>query len=341
MKLFEVRLVDNQKYILIPSNLGELAERNYLFALFSKALQTLDKVYLPLLGGAYKDNMPVTKESELFLNGFGCPLLLGKVGPFEPEMKGSFKKGYFCILKYLTATYKHLDTRILRFGASHHAVQELFGEAWATNRENEKIILDLILTATKAYCKEWHWINSYIIPKEELIKKFGLKTNKHLAKVLSEVEQEALSTDFIGYFKSVEDLRVPEFAEVNDYILFQKQLENLCRTSKKYKALIKTIVDQRMKILYAGNKQEKARKAKVPVKDLVTKAKGTREYVNSFAPNEALRLPKFVLAKYPETDEDMRALGIQLTTWATSLDKRLDKGRIEICKNWILAESSS
>jgi Fe-S-cluster formation regulator IscX/YfhJ len=340
MKLFEVRMVHNQKYILIPGNLEDLANGNYLFALFTKALQVLEKDYTPLLGSNYKDNMPVTKESELFLNGYGCPLINGKVIPYDPDLKGRFRKGFFCMLKYLTATYKKLDPRIMRFGDSHHAVQELFGEAWATTRLNEKVILDIILTASKSLCTDWLWINGYVLPKEELIKKFGLKTNKHVTKVLNEIEQDAISADFKGYFNAIEKFEIPEFKIIDHYINFQKTLVDVSKDGKRYKSLVKSIVDQRMKILYTGNKQEKAKKSKIPVKELMAKVRGTRDHVNSFQPNEALRVPKFVLAAYPSDDEGIRALGIQLTQWVVSLNTKVDKARLETCRNWILSESS-
>jgi Fe-S-cluster formation regulator IscX/YfhJ len=340
MKLFEVRMVLNQKYILIPSNLADLANSNYLFALFAKALKVMEKSYNPIIGGGYKDNMPVTKESELFLNGFGCSLVNANVIPYTADLKGKFRKGYYCMLKYITATYKKLDPRIMRFGDSHHAVQELFGEAWATTRLNEKVILDIILTATKEVCQDWLWINSYVLPKEELIKKFGLKTNKHVTKVLSDIEQDGISYDYDGYFKTIEKFEVPKFKEKDDYVQFQNTLNALSKEGKRYKTLVKNIVDQRMKVLYTGNKQEKAKKAKIPVKELITKVRGTRDFVNSFQPNEALKVPKFVLASYPSDDEGVRALGIQLSQWAVTISSKADKARVETCRNWILSESS-
>jgi Fe-S-cluster formation regulator IscX/YfhJ len=303
-------------------------------------LKVMEKEYTPLIGSNYKDNMPVTKESELFLNGFGCPLVRTGVMPYEPELKGKFRKGLFCMLKYITATYKKLDPRILRFGDSHHAVQELFGEAWATTRLNEKILLDIILTATKAVCQDWLWINSYVIPREELIKKFGLKTNKHVTKVLSEIESDAISNDFKGYFQLVEKLEIVPFKTRDDYVAFQNILIATAKEGKRYKSMVKSIVDQRMKVLYSGSKQEKAKKSKIPVKELVTKTRGTREYVNNFQPNEALKVPKFVLASYPSDEEGVRALGIQLTQWVVALNSKVDKSRLETCRNWILSESS-
>jgi len=340
MSLFEVRLVSNVKYICIPNNLQELAESNYLYKLLVVALYKADKEYVPLIGKDYKDTMPITKESNLFLNGFGLPIARDCVPNYDPIIKGQFKKGLHCICKYLISTYKNLDPRIFRFARSHHAIQELFGDAWATSRETERKVLDIILNVTKLICKDWHWINSYTLPIEEIVRMYGLKVNKHITPILNEIEQQAIARDFDEYIQGVSNLKVPRFETVDDYKKFQDNLTKLIKLGKRYKNLCKNLIDSRMKLLYTGSKQEKARKKKVPVRDLIQNAKGTKEYLNTFQPNEALRIPKFIVSEYPEKPEKQRELGVQLTTWAHSLVK-CEPSRIELCRNWILSESTS
>jgi Fe-S-cluster formation regulator IscX/YfhJ len=341
MKLFEVRLVENQKYILIPSNLRELAQGNYLFCLFAKALDVFGEDLIPLVGNAYRDTMQITKESELFLNGYGAPLAKGEMLEYEPLMKGHFRSGLYCMCKYLTNTYKKFDPRIVRFGDSHHPVQELFGEAWASTRLTEKGILDLVLNATKKVIDTPDWVCSYILPKEELVKRFGLKVNKHLSQVFSELEQGYIEQDHAEYIKLVTCFDVPKLGTFDDVKGFQSDLLRVVGLGKRYKTLCKDLTDSRMKILYSGSKQEKARKRKIPIKDLIVNVRGTVQFLNTFQPNQALSVPKFVSAKYPQNDEDVRQLGIQLSQWVATLSPKAPKDRLENCRNWILSESSS
>jgi hypothetical protein len=338
MTLFEVRIIDNQKHILIPSNLDDLVQTNYLYLLFAYSLSVL-KDYVCHVGGPYKETMPVNKETELFLNGFGCPLVSGKVPPYDPVVKGSFKKGLFCMLKYLTNTYKNFDCRFVRFGESKHAVQELFGEAWATTKLTEKFILDLILNATKVRIDYHEWTNKYILPKEEIVKRFGLKTSLHLSQTFSEIEQLTIAKQFEDYFNIVSVISSYNYESI-DIFAFQKDVLNASKIGKQYKVLCKSMTDDRMKLLYSGSKQEKAKKKHVPVKDLINSCRGTTAFLNTFQINRALGIPKFVVSKVPASDEEARSLGIQLTTWANSFGNKYEKSRIESCKNWILEQSN-
>jgi len=340
MKLFEVRNLDNRKYILIPSNLKELASSNYLYLLFSKALRVM-KEYCPLIGPAYKDNMIVTKETESFLNGYGSPLVAERVIPYDSLTKGSYKAGLYCMYKYLTNTYKNFDTRLFRFGESPHAVQGLFGEAWATTRLNEKLILDLVLNATKVVIDHADWIFDYIYPKEEIIKRYGLKVNKHISQTFSDLEQQCIAEDHKKYLNAVEAFEIPKFANYDKFQGWLKELTKVCAAGKKYKTICKNITDERMKFLYSGNKQEKSRKKKIPIKDLLSTIRGTERFVNTFQPNSVLGVPKFVLAKIPSDANESNQLAIQLTQWAVAISpKTATKDRVETCRNWILSESN-
>jgi len=302
-------------------------------------LQVL-KDYRPLIGGAYKDGMLVTKESEVFLNGYGATLVAGKLIPYDPQMKGQFKAGLYCMYKYLTNTYKNFDPRLFRFGESPHAVQGLFGEAWATTRLTEKIILDMILNATKVIMNYSEWIFQYLLPKEEIIKRYGLKVNKHLSQTFSDLEQQVIAIDHKSYLEKVENFKIPELAEYKDFVSWQKDLSKLCSAGKKYKTMCKNITDERMKLLYAGNKQEKARKKKMPIKDLLSQVRGTERFVNTFQPNLVLGVPKYVLAKVPGDAQESNQLAIQLTQWAVAIGNKAAKDRVETCRNWILAEAN-
>jgi len=184
------------------------------------------------------------------------------------------------------------------------------------------------------------WIFNYLLPKEEIIKRYGFKVNKHLSQTFSDLEQQTIAEDHKAYLSAVEGFEVPKLTTYEQFVKWQKTLAKWCSSGKKYKTICKNITDERMKLLYAGNKQEKARKKKMPIKDLLTQVRGTERFVNTFQPNLVLGVPKYVLAKIPGDAQETNQLAIQLTQWAVAIGNKAAKDRVETCRNWILAEAN-
>jgi RNase P protein component len=267
------------------------------------------------------------------LNGFGIPLVEGRIPKFRNDFRGPFKKGLLCSVMYITDSVKYCDKRWFVFSDSRNIMQTLFGEAWATKHQDEKIILDFIISVLKTV--EVYNMESYLINIDELRKRLGLKSNRHKNNIISDEEQKFIEDDYKKTLQRIRDFRYNEYSGWDDLINHMKDTQELCKAAKPYSDLCKEIISDRLDFVFKG--QKKVSK-KQPIIKLIAdkKTQDVVNYVKVFNPCRAAgcKVP-FRVGSVPQTDEERNRIKISLREWKNS-QKGVNalQSRLPLIESW-------
>jgi hypothetical protein len=335
---FETRFIMNETHVGIPENIIELVQSNYLIRLWLITIQQHDKMILHACPG-YKDTSIITKEQTEFLHGWGVHVVRGELARFQSDARGPFKNGMLIHARHIVGKVKNCDPRWFKFHGFKSIIQELFGVAWATSHKFEKRLLDFIMSVSAGYKININDVLSYILPEKDVKKLIGLSAKLHKNKVLSEDEQKWLEEDYKDYLEAVRAFKYPNFGSPEEFVAFQMKVATVLKAGKRYKEMTDSVVNNRLKLLYAGNKQQKAQKKKIPVTELISRTKGTREYLETFNPCRIGNTPHFTVSMIPEKPEEQEKVRVMLEAWAINSTKKTHlEGRVNSIKAWFLIE---
>jgi hypothetical protein len=252
----------------------------------------------------------------LCLNGFGVPIVEERVPKFRDDLRGPFKKGLLCGIMYITEGVKYCDKRWFQFNDSKNILQTLFGEAWATKHQDEKIILDFIISVMKTVPVTN--MDSYLINVEELKKRLGLKANRHRNQILSSDEQKFLEEDYMKILKEIREFKYAKYDDWNSLIEHMRNTQRLCKDAKPYSDACKEIINDRLSFVFKG--QKKINK-KQPILKLVESKKETNivEYIKVFNPCRAAGIKlAFRIGSVPQNLEEQNRLKVAFREWKAS-----------------------
>jgi hypothetical protein len=329
LRPFETRVVEGVRIVVVPENLNELVDKNYLFVLAALGLKTTKCKIVQ--GKTYEGNFVHSTDQQLALNGFGIPLVEGFIPKFRKDLKGPLKKGLHCAIQYICASEKFLDRRWLIFGDSSGILPLLFGSTWATKHQDEKVILDFIINCFSSV-KITH-IDSYLLNVEELKKRLGLKSNRHKNQIISADEQRFIEEDYKVVLDLIRDFKYEEYDGFNAIIVHMKATNALSKNAKPYSDMCKQIINERLSLIYKG---EGKKKKNVPIAKLVDLKSNTPDYARVFNPCMAAgcKTP-FRVGSFPENDEERRKIRVSLGEWAKSQKgNRLVSARLSMIESW-------
>lgn len=315
LKPFESRIIDGKRTVAVPSNLKELVEQNnYIFILAALALEQSNCVVIE--GKPYVPTFKHTADQILCLNGFGVPLVEQKVPVFRNDFRGPFKKGLLCAVMYITEGVKYCDKRWFVFNDSRNILLTLFGDAWATKHQDEKVILDFIISALKT--QPVFNMETYLINIDELKKKLGLKSNRHKNQIISDDEQKFIENDYKDVLTGIREFKYVEYKGWYDLIDHMKATQKLCRAAKPYSDLCKEIISDRLDFVFKG--QRKVNK-KQPIVKMIADKKNTDivNYVKVFNPCRAAGCKvAFRVGSFPQNDAERAVVKTSLREWRSS-----------------------
>jgi hypothetical protein len=250
----------------------------------------------------------------LALNGFGVPLVEGGIPAFRKDLKGPFKKGLYCCINYISTGIKYCDRRWLVFGESPSILLLLFGEAWAVKHQEEKIILDFVIsTLSKIKASN---IPTYLVNIEELRKKLGLKANRHKNQVISSEEQKFIEEDYSETIDKIKGFKYYEYKSIEDLVAHMRDAQKMCKEAKIYSDLCKEIVGDRLDLVFKGDKRKKQNQ---PIEKLIQQKKDTVEYVKVFNPCRAAGIKTaFRVGSLPSNEEEKRKVKVAISEWKAS-----------------------
>jgi len=315
LKAFESRMIEGRRHVSVPSNLEDLVQQNYLFTLAALALKASNCIIV--VGKDYKITFTHTVDQTLILNGFGVPLVEGMVPKFRNDFRGPFKNGLLCAMMYITEGIKFCDKRWFQFNESRNILHTLFGEAWATKHQDEKIILDFIISVMKTV-KVLN-MESYLINIDELKKRLGLKSNRHKNPIISNDEQKFIEEDYKLVLSDIREFKYNKYDDWEDLIQHMVHVQKLCKAAKPYSDLCKELTSTRLDFVFKG--QKKISK-KQPIGKLVSDKKNSDivGYVKVFNPCRAAGCKvAFRIGHVPQKDEERNQIRIALREWKASL----------------------
>jgi hypothetical protein len=281
---------------------------------------------------AYTCTFKLSVEQTLCLNGFGVPLVEGLIPEFRKDFRGSFKRGLLCSVKYIIEDIKYCDKRWLIINESQNILQTLFSEAWATKHQDEKIILDFIISCLKKV--KITNMPSYLINVEELRKRLGLKANRHKNPILTSDEQNFIEDDYKDILEQIRKFSYFDYQAWKDLINHMKDIQLLCKLAKPYSDLCKELVNERLTLVFKNQKKNK----KVPVEKLILDKKeaDTIHYVKAFNPCRAAGCKAaFRVGSLPQNDEERNRIRVSLREWSNAQKgNNAVKGRLSIIESW-------
>jgi hypothetical protein len=217
---------------------------------------------------------------------------------------------------YITEGVKYCDKRWFVFNDSRNILLTLFGDAWATKHQDEKVILDFIISALKT--QPVFNMETYLINIDELKKKLGLKSNRHKNQIISDDEQKFIENDYKDVLTGIREFKYVEYKGWYDLIDHMKATQKLCRAAKPYSDLCKEIISDRLDFVFKG--QRKVNK-KQPIVKMIADKKNTDivNYVKVFNPCRAAGCKvAFRVGSFPQNDAERAVVKTSLREWRSS-----------------------
>jgi len=314
LRPFETRMIEQKRYVSVPTNLEQLVSENYLFTLAAIALKTCGCIIVE--GKEYRPTFKHNADQILCLNGFGVPLVEGAIPEFRGDFRGPFKTGLLCSVMYITELVKFCDKRWFNFNESKNILQTLFGEAWATKHQDEKLILDFIISVLKGV-KITH-MESYLTNVDELRKRLGLKANRHKNQILTDEEQRFIEEDWKTVLDRIRAFKYNDYDDWPALIEHMRSTQKLCKDAKPYSDLCKEIINDRLSFVFKG--QKKTNK-KQPIAKLIVDKKDSDivGYVKVFNPCRASGMKvAFKVGKVPDSEQERSLIRVSLREWRNS-----------------------
>jgi len=331
LRPFESRMIEGKRIISVPSNIEELVAENYLFTLAALALRNCNAQIIE--GRPYQATFKHTTDQTMCLNGFGIPIVEKAIPKYRSDFRGPFKKGLLVSVMYITEGVKYCDRRWFQFNESKNILLTLFGEAWATKHQDEKIILDFIISVLKTVPVTN--METYLINIEELKKRLGLKANRHKNQILSTDEQKFLEEDYKGILNDIKNFKYEEYKSWDALTHHMHDTQRLCKAAKPYSDACKEITNDRLTFIFKG--QKKINK-KQPILKLIDDKKETNtvEYVKVFNPCRAAGIKvAFRVGAIPVNDEERGRVKVSLREWKNSLKGvGAIQSRLPIIETW-------
>lgn len=278
------------KMIVLPSNIDQLVQQNYLVRLFVLALASQEyQIYIGTLEWVSRLNL--TAENNYFLQAFGLTITNRDYSLKVPTNKGIVWKGVASGLKTILQSISGLDLSLFKIAKAPGIVEYLLGDTW-TNYPVEKKMLDHMIHYTRTLpgfpCK----IADILLPPERIISDKGLDFSvkgdlvstiegsflKEVARIYYGVQTENITLDT----HSIETL--------SDLTMLQNGITNRQKTISKPKTLLKETISKRVASCFEPYKGAARKKAtKRPIVTLAAELKGTDDY-SSFNPTVWLAL---------------------------------------------------
>jgi hypothetical protein len=329
LRPFESRMVEGTRVVCVPSNIESLVADHYIFTLAALCLKHCDHKIVE--GREYTPTFKHTADQILCLNGFGAPIVEEKVPNFRNDIRGAFKKGLLSAMTYIVEEVKFCDKRWFIFNESKNIMLTLFGEAWATKHQDEKIILDFIISILKT--QPIFGMDTYLINVDELRKRLGLKANRHKNAVISDDEQKFIEEDYKDILKQIREFKYDEYKNWMDLITHMKRTVRLCKDAKPYSDLCKEIINDRLTWVFKGQKKNK----KLPIMKLIDdkKSQDVIGYIKVFNPcrSAGINTP-FRIGSVPSSKEDESSFKKSFVEWKNSIKGGRYGNRIPMIESW-------
>jgi len=331
LDIFQMRTYGETTYCCIPSNFLDLVQKNYLVKLFAKSLK-YRKVNLIVSDKAFESKLELT-DVEGKLHGLGT-VLLGKVKPYNKQLKGPFKAGIYCGLKSALQFKGKVDIRIFKFHDALTPSELILTSAWGNKYPIEKMMLDSVIYCIHRTALNYVTLFSYLVTIPEIEKLYGIVRKLHVNKVIDNTEQSFIVEDHKGILEQETSIF---FKDYDELIIAQESLSKFAKKFRKYKDTCTSIIDTRMRVIYSGKKSKKQKS--VSITTLIEQKKGTLDYMNAFSPCMAAGLGvSFRVGSLPSKQEEYTVILKELDSFVKKFEGKVDKTRIDIVFNWFSSE---
>jgi hypothetical protein len=189
---FSTSILNEEKKIYLPKNYLVITKSNYLARNFVKIcleqgykVVSLDRDAEPL------DEMKGQVKS--FIKGW-VTTLVDKVPAYAKNLQKDFKEGVLFGLHLLLEKAK-VDRSLVKPTTVDDVNVLLFGSAWKTKYAVEKSMIDLLKHFTRTSTVRGD-ISSWVVSKEQVIEKYGLKDPLKDQQIINENEQAFLRSQF-------------------------------------------------------------------------------------------------------------------------------------------------
>jgi hypothetical protein len=318
LRIFETRVSEGIRYVGVPRNIDKLVQEDYLILLGVLAVQADRKSKIHYIADqklSWKHN----EEQTQFLHGFGLSLALKQTPLYRTDWRGDFKLGVLSCFSYQIGNIKSVDKRFFRLKDVPSVLPGLYGQAWAIKHEEQKRILDYIISVIgQDDLIQLANVEGYLLPIEQLKKELGLKTTRHKNKLISAEEQKFLEHDFAEIIRRIKSLEFDSNLDWTKVRLFMKTVQQLCKDAKNYRTVCEEIVDRRASLVFKGKKGKK----NLPIEKLIESKSNTPDYIRCFNPCRAASWKtQFTIGTWPESDPDKQTCRGKLNEWLVSVPK--------------------
>jgi hypothetical protein len=282
-----------EKHILLPANIHELVESNYLVRLYIHCVST--EGYTSQVGTQkWVSRLPRNEMHETYLKAFGVLLVSNKVEPL-PKNRGMVYKGVAASYHYWLSGAKGIDMSLTKVAKIQHPTDVLIGEN-SKNYPVEKRMLDHLIHRYRQLELPDAIIDDLMLSTQQVIKDKGLSV-KLDSQTLLDAEKVFVEDVFSSMYKVPLNVYSGNFTMGDDLtresmVLISQGIRDRQKTLRPYKDIYKAITSDRIQAIYAPFKGAAAKKkaAKVPIKTLMTDVRTLHENVMAFNPTRFLTL---------------------------------------------------
>jgi hypothetical protein len=320
-KSWDTGLVNGTQTVLLPKNIDNLVQNNYLVKLY---LFCLDKMGYEAEVGTEEWSSKQKEDLRMnqFLRAFGISVINDEI-PDLPSSHGLVWKGIASSINIWLIGQHGVDKSLFKVRQAIHPCTQLFGDVWGKNYPVEKKMLDTVIHYLRSK-KMTGNISKLLLPKETIISEKGLNlewSSDLVSAIEDSLLNEILDIEKIDKKYNIDFQKVKTIDDVKSLTI---EILNRNKAIKKTKDTIKTVTSYRMTSIYSpfkGKNRDKARKR--PVRELIDEIKHTQEY-ETFNPSIWTKIigisPMTIL--YPATDEEWKKFDVNKNRFISALSSR-------------------
>lgn len=267
---------------------------------------------------------------------------MGHIPKFAKNLKPNIKQGVSEAVRRIL-TNRNVSTEFVRMDAIGRIADHVFGNAWATKHPIEKKILDKIIHMVSITDGDVSHLHSWFLSKEEIMKNAGIKL-VHKNNFISEFEIKLIEGDFKTAIEVVDNFKGPQdtsdhfgHADIDNLIKYSRDYVNYVhhcqKVMKEYKSLCKQIVDERSSFIFTTPANNKLKKAKKPINELIANIKDTHDYVKLFSPSRLCSKNYVMIYYQPRPVAEMNLMTAEVQLWFKN--NALNSQRAQLGYSWI------
>jgi hypothetical protein len=285
-----MKLPSGENRVAIPTNIDELCSSSYLYPIYLHILKR-EGYKAIMIDKAYQSKLKLDVKKENYLKCLSIPVATDKDQfPPLPSKKGLLRKGLLAAFN-IAIEGRKIDKTLFKIKNITHPFIYLLGDMYGKAYQVEKTMLDkIIFTLRSMDDTQFRDVSSYVMPIGVIAKEKGL--NVDLKSDLFDPSEKEYLKLCLQETKGERSLIPQPLKSLADISAFQDQIRNCQKTLAPFKKIINELVSRRLTVVFSPyrNDREKAKAKKTPVKELIQRVGGTKEFCIAFNPTLLFQL---------------------------------------------------